>query len=355
MNVMLNRLDPNVPDPIESRRRAAGRMVRTAYAVVVFGILGFFVVYFGAPLVFLSGPGVVSAPTVVVSLPYVVRVEQIYVDRGAEVTPGEVIGRVWSPQQHTIVASFLQSLAEVAGRSAELRIKVRVAKESLDVAKSYLRVTEEAVERLASSTVASTSFRVEVFRERAAASKAVIAQEAEIAETEVQLTNLEAFDRQIRDKLMEAERNFAGGRVASPIAGIIATTPARIGQSLAAGLPIAEIQDPREIFVDWYIPNQRLLDPRVGNDVVVVYGNWRMHGTIGEILPVSEVYGGARPSLTRERVASQVARVRLEQGTAPPALNSTVVVHMYYTRVAAWIAGILISVLGLERTAENAS
>ena len=48
MNVMLNRLDPHLPDPVESRRRAAGRLVRIAYATVVFGVLAFFVVYFGS-------------------------------------------------------------------------------------------------------------------------------------------------------------------------------------------------------------------------------------------------------------------------------------------------------------------
>lgn len=57
MNVTINRLDPNVPDPVESRRRAAGRFVRIAYATIVFGVLAFFVIYFGAPFVFLGGPG----------------------------------------------------------------------------------------------------------------------------------------------------------------------------------------------------------------------------------------------------------------------------------------------------------
>jgi HlyD family secretion protein len=55
MNVTIDRLNPNVPDPVESRRRAAGRFVRFAYAVIVFGVLGFFIVYFGAPFVYLSG------------------------------------------------------------------------------------------------------------------------------------------------------------------------------------------------------------------------------------------------------------------------------------------------------------
>ena len=61
MDVQINRLDPNVPDPVESRRRAAGRFVRIAYTTIVFGLIAFFVMYFGSPLVFLSGPGVVAA------------------------------------------------------------------------------------------------------------------------------------------------------------------------------------------------------------------------------------------------------------------------------------------------------
>ena len=49
MNLVINRLDPNVPDPVESRRRAAGRLVRLAYATIVFGVLAFIVIYFGRP------------------------------------------------------------------------------------------------------------------------------------------------------------------------------------------------------------------------------------------------------------------------------------------------------------------
>ena len=146
MNVVLNRLDPNVPDPVESRRRAAGRLVRIAYATIVFGVLAFFVVYFGRPLVYLGGPGTVSSPRYVVSLPYVVQVSHMNVTRGATVEAGEEIGQVWSPQQDDIVATYMRALADVAGRSAELRIKARVAQESLEAARSYLRVTEEAVD-----------------------------------------------------------------------------------------------------------------------------------------------------------------------------------------------------------------
>jgi hypothetical protein len=43
--------------------------VRIAYATAVFGVVGFFVVYFGAPFVFLRGPGTVTSARHVVSLP----------------------------------------------------------------------------------------------------------------------------------------------------------------------------------------------------------------------------------------------------------------------------------------------
>jgi len=70
MNIQLRRLDPNVPDPVESRRSATGRFVRFVYALGVLGVLGFFVFRFSAPLVFLSGPGIVSAPREIVSVQF---------------------------------------------------------------------------------------------------------------------------------------------------------------------------------------------------------------------------------------------------------------------------------------------
>jgi HlyD family secretion protein len=146
MNVTINRLDPNVPDLVESRRRAAGRFVRFAYAVIVFGVLGFFIVYFGAPFIFLGGPGTVTSRRYVVSLPYTVQVNQMNLVPGATVKAGEEIAQVLSPEQDSIVATYMRALADIAGRTAELRIKARVAKDSLEAARSYMHVTEEAAQ-----------------------------------------------------------------------------------------------------------------------------------------------------------------------------------------------------------------
>ena len=51
---------------------------------------------------------------------------------GAPVKAGEEIGQVLSPEQDSIVATYMRPLADIAGRTAELRIKARVAQISLD-------------------------------------------------------------------------------------------------------------------------------------------------------------------------------------------------------------------------------
>jgi HlyD family secretion protein len=348
MNFMIKRLDPNVPDPVESRRRAAGRFVRIAYATIVFGVLAFFVIYFGAPFVYLGGPGTVSSPRYVVSLPYTVQVSHMNLVPGATVKAGEEIGRVLSPEQDSIVGTYMRALADISGRTAELRIKARVAQDSLETVRSYLRVAEEAVERIGTMSAATVTFRLEVLREHASARKAVVSQEAEVAESAIQLEYLDKFIQQLRGRIDEVERHFGQGRVVAPIGGIVSTGLAHVGQSLVAGTPIAEILDPTDIFVDWYIPNERLVGPKVGNEVLVLFGNRRIHGKIAQILPISAVYAGTQPMLARDRPATQIARIRFDPDALPPALNSTVYVHMHYTGLSARVADGLVRLFGLH-------
>ena len=347
MDVPLKRLDPNVPNPVESRRRAAGRLVRIAYATIVFGLVAFFVIYFGAPFVYLSGPGTVLSSRYVVSLPYTVQISQMKVAPGATVKAGDEIAEVLSPEQDSIVATYMRALADISGRTAELRIRARVAQESLEAARAYLGVTEEAAERVDTMSTATVTFRMDVLRERASARKAVVAQEAEVAESAIQLAALDDFIQQLRGRLDEVQRHFGRGKVSTPVAGIISTGLAHVGQSLTAGTPIAEILDPTDIFVDWYIPNERFVDPAVGNEILVLFGNRRIPGKITEILPVSAVYGGAQSLLARDRPATQIARVRFDPDASLPPLNSTVYVHMHYTRLSARIAAGVVRLFGL--------
>jgi hypothetical protein len=51
--------------------------------------------------------------------------------------------------------------------------------------------------------------------------------------------------------------------------------------------------------------------------------------------------------MTRERTATQIARIRLGPNASPPALDSTVYVHMHYTGLTARVADALIRLFGL--------
>jgi multidrug resistance efflux pump len=240
----------------------------------------------------------------------------------------------------------MNALADITGRRADLRIKARVARDSLEAARAYLRQTEDAVERIEKLSAGSLILRLEFYRERASARKAVVTNEAEAAESTAQLVSLDEFDKQLHARLDEVDRNFAKGRVLSPMTGIISTGLAHTGQSLVAGAPIAEILDPTDIFVDWYVPSERLADPKVGNDVLVLFGHRRIQGKIAEILPVSDVFARAQPLLARDRPSTQIARIRFSPGALPPALNSTVYVHMHYSEFSDRIAEGLISLFG---------
>ncbi len=143
------------------------------------------------------------------------------------------------------------------------------------------------------------------------------------------------------------QRHFGQGRVSAPIAGIVSTGLADVGQSLVAGTPVAEVLDPTDIFVDWYIPNERLIDPEVGNEVSVLFGNRRIPGKISQILPVSAVYAGSQQLLTRDRAATQIARIRFDPDALPPPLNSSVDVLMHYTELSARVANVLVRLFRL--------
>src|SRR5262249_22266404 len=211
----------------------------------------------------------------------------------------------------------------------------------------YELVTQEAVERLGAMTAATVTFRMEVLREYASARKAVVSQEAEVNEAKIQLASLDEFIQQLRRRLDEVEIHFGHGEVLAPVSGIVPTGLANIGQSLPAGTPIAEILDPADIFVDWYIPNERLIDPQVGQAVFVLFGNRRIPGKIAQILPVSGVYAGTQQPLARDRPATQMARIRLAPGISVPPLNTTVYVRMHYSQWFARVSSMVLSLFGL--------
>lgn len=182
----------------------------------------------------------------------------------------------------------------------------------------------------------SVAYRTEVYRERAQAVQNAVALEAEADESSIQLLRLAETRQQIQNQFDRTEKEFDGGRVFSPVNGVVATHLARAGETVVAGSSIAEVFQAGDFYVDWYIPDFRLVDPQPGYRVVVGIGRNRVLGTISEILPISDTIEDRRSSILRQR--GQVARIRLDSDVHPPALNATVQVYMYYTDIASRVA-----------------
>jgi len=122
------------------------------------------------------------------------------------------------PQYRWGKDALLRNEARNQADLRDLRIKARVAHDTLESARSYLRLTEEAAERLkgTGAVTASLSYRVEIFRDRALAQKTAITLEAEAAETKIQLEALDELDRKLRDQLARVEISYADGRIFAP-------------------------------------------------------------------------------------------------------------------------------------------
>ena len=350
MNREIHRLDSNVPDPVESRRAGAGRLVRFIYAALVFGILGFFVIRFGAPLVLLNGPGVVTAQLSAISSPYLVQVKRMEVRPGARVEAGTLIATVSSPQVDQTSSDLLRALAEVTGSEVELRVKERVARDSIEAARTRSRMADNTLQRLEKATSGDAfglMYRTDVYRERAIAMQSLLQLEAEADEAAAQLERLKAVREEIRGRYDEVKRDFDNGRILAPASGIIAARTSHAGETVVAGSSIAEIFLDGDTFVDWYIPNFRLVDPRPGQRVFVVYGRTRFPATISEILPISDQLESRRSSILREPSTGQIGRIRFDPGVSPPTLNATVSVHMYYSGFTDRIAWALVRLFNL--------
>ena len=195
------------------------------------------------------------------------------------------------------------------------------------------------MERIDAMATATVTFRMEVLREHASARKAVVSQEAEVAESTVQLASLDEFIQQLRSRLDEVERHFGQGRVFAPTAESFRQVSRMSGSRWWRALrsPRSSIR-PISSWTGTF-PMRACSIPEVGSEVLCCSAT----GGFPERSPKSCRFpvctpGRSRQLLARDRPATQIARIRFDPDASPPPLNSTVDVHMHYTGLSARIA-----------------
>lgn len=325
-------MSEQLPDSVSSRRSRAGRVLRFLYSSIVIGLGLFLGWQLVKPMIFTQSSGAVVAPYYVVSTPFVARITELTVKPGDRVQKDQVVAVVRSPEIDSLRANLLSAVAEQINKEADLRIRLRVAKSSLEPARNRVAAADECADmvKLHPNDV-TTVFRGQVLRECAQAAAELAQIEAIIEEAYEQIEAV----RQARERIQElqdfVDRAFNDGKQLSPNNGIVAGQTANPGQSVTAGTSIVEIYDPTALYVQWVLAANRLIQPDIGAPVYVLDGSRVMRGTIKEVYAIAEQAQEGVTVFSKIR-SGQLVRIELANNEDYPAYMTDVEVRYLYWR-----------------------
>jgi HlyD family secretion protein len=112
----------------------------------------------------------------------------------------------------------------------------------------------------------SANARIEALEAALAQLRAPMGREREI-------TAQQAAVEALRSAIEMAQWRLDQRHVASPVTGVVADVLARPGETMPAGAPVVSILPPENIFVRFFVPEQRLADVHRGDKVALVCDN----------------------------------------------------------------------------------
>ena len=332
---IINRLNEELPDPIESRKLSVAKLIRIFYATGLFLIFGYFVYNFGQPLVFLEGTGIVSAPRYNVSVPYITHIEHMNVISGIEVTKGDEIAIVSSPEINRDISNLLSEISTRIDQITSLKIRYSTAAGSIKSAESRSNLANRSLDRF--NTLQKKMFTIFEHEQltREASQANISLEEIKAAQLVANNAILELLSRknEMESLLSRIKAEFNNGVVNASISGVVSSHISHDGDTIVAGGTIAEILDAKRTFIDWYIPNFRVYNPKVNDPVFIIFGSNYLRGYISEILPISSIIQNDRQSIFKDPESRQIARVSIENKDITLPLGSNVSVRMNYIGV----------------------
>jgi multidrug resistance efflux pump len=328
-----HRLDPDIPDPVENRRSSSGRAVRMVYLLGLLGFAAFLAWHFLRFMVFLEGSGTITAKQSLISAPFTVHVDSIEVIAGSRVKRGEVIALVTSFEVEQYRSELLRSIADLTAREAELQIRLSIARASLAPAAKRLEIAQETTAQFQEYArgAQSSQYRIDIFRELSNAMEFHAHAEAEATEVARQLLRLEDSRQKLESRLAKADQDYNGGKIVSPIDGVVAFNIAMEGSTVLVGQAIGSVYDNTQIYIDWEMPLRRLVEPQVGDAVFITSGYSVIEGSISNIFPISTNLGADRRDFFSSTPQGQTARVKNHGFDTLLPIDSQVTVRMNYT------------------------
>jgi multidrug resistance efflux pump len=343
----INRLQPSLPTPVSDRRTTSGSLVRFLYATALIIIIGYFVYFFGHYLIFFEGPAVVYADVKALSLPFTMQIKKIYIEPGTQISKGDEVALVYSPEVTIEISRLLTSIATLEVQREELKTKADVSDASIYYAeiRNSAAINAENKVMLSRPNSLNTSFKLEVVREASLANQNAKNLKIEKERAIIEISTIDKLLNALKMQLTQAREDYQDGKVFSSMSGVVGARVAHAGETLIPGQNIAEVYDRTDFYLRWLMPYTKWHQAGVNDKVYIVFGNNYLSGYVSDVSPVSDLMENKRTSILREPEQGQLVKIKLANKKIALPVGAQVTVRMTYFNSIDRIYGFFSSVM----------
>jgi len=317
-------------DNLVNEKRAAPR---SAGRFIYLGVLSIFVVlvanYLFGDFIFLRADGLVLRDRVVVAPTYVARIQQVRVKEGQRVEKGDVLLRLQSTDMLDRLADLSARRARLVADSVEYRIRAETVSALLPLAKK--RESEAArivgkFDELAQSGLARAASYDTALSANFDAQEDRIKLATQFKTLESELTTLQEARSVAEEALRDLQDQYADGIVRSPVSGAVGASVPAVGDVYRAADSILSVYSGKP-YVLAYLPRRYLFAIEAGQSVAVSDGRHSAHGTLVELLPITDELAKEFQNTFKPTDRSQLAKIRIE-AESPFPLHAKVSISM---------------------------
>ncbi len=313
-------------DQSDERYKSSGRMVRLIYSMAVMAVIAYALYFFGRPYVVLEGPGIVAAPEKDIAAEHVLDVELVHVKPGDRVYPGVLLFTINRSDYADRLDQIRTTLVDREQDIDRVSQKLKVAERVMLVLRRRVSELGAVVEQTDSHPeIMDLATRSTLHREYAQATVQLEQNRAQREDLPGLLRKLQQNKLDLKKRQSEILVTWKNRHVVARQTGIVGSEVVSEGETVLTGDVMAQILDPRRLYVVWELPERMLRLPRLGERVTVEGIGVQVDGRVDRFAALSNL-----PTTdNRQRRRLVYVAISNEDAKALP-LQSSVTVRMNY-------------------------
>lgn len=239
--------------------------------------------------------GRIEATQVDVSSKYAGRLAEVSVEEGSEVTQGQAVARITSPEYEAQLRAAQADVQRAKDALAAAEADIGTRQSTLDFAKSDFQRAQELIK---SGTIAVQALEQRK-RNYQAADSSLRAVTAKRDQAQSAIKNAEAQVERIQSVLHDLT-------LVSPRSGRVQYQLARSGEVVAAGAPILTILDLTDVYMTIFLPGADVAKLEVGGEARIV-----LDAVPDYVIPATVSFVAADAQFTPKTVETKDERTKL--------------------------------------------